>query len=144
MKKTGTKSDYEEDRKNDLMRVYHELLSSTKNIDPTKIYEDVVKAPAKRFWISEERAAIVLSRMMKGDKLKNMRPTKRKMFKELYRRVVAIRKKCPDLSITYLAYKVVNQPAPEFYMKAGYARNIIIGHKRKWFAERRKKLRFLF
>ena len=144
MKKTGTKSDYEEDRKNDLMRVYHELLSSTKCIDPIAIYQEIVNAPAQRFWISEERAAIVLSQMMKGDKLKSMRPTKREMFKELYRRAMALKKQCPELSITHLAYIDVNQPAPKFYMAPTYARNIIIQFKKKWFAERKKKLRFLF
>ena len=144
MKKTGTKSDYEEDRKKDLMRVYHELLSSAKCIDPTRIYEDIVNAPAQRFWISEERAAIVLAQMMKGDKLISMRPTKREMFKELYRRAMAIKKSCPNVSITYLAYKVVNQPAPKFYMAPKYARKLISQFKKKWFEERRKKLRFLF
>jgi hypothetical protein len=100
--------------------------------------------PSRRFWISEERAAIVLSAMMKGDNLKGMRPTKREMFQELYRRALAIKKKQPNIKPFRLALMVVNQPAPKFYMEPGYAKNIISSFKKKWFEERRKKLRFLF
>lgn len=144
MKKKGTKSEHEEERNNDLMRVYHELIKNAKEVNLSKIYEQIVNMPSRRFWISEERAAIVLSAMMKGDNLKGMRPTKREMFQELYRRALAIKKKQPNIKPFRLALMVVNQPAPKFYMEPGYARLIITSFKKKWFEERRKKLRFLF
>lgn len=145
MKKVGAKCDFEEDRKKDLLRVYRELLATASNICITDIYEKIVNTPSQRFWISEERTAIVLSAMMRGDKLKSMRPTKREMFQEIYRRAMAIRKLHPNLSFFDLAYRVVHQPAPKFYMSAKHAQFIILPYKKKvWLEERRKKLRFLF
>ena len=49
MKKVGTKCDFEEDRKNDLLRVYRELLANASNIRISDIYEKIVNTPSKRF-----------------------------------------------------------------------------------------------
>lgn len=94
-----------------------------------------------RFWVSEERAAIVISSMMKGDRLLNMRPTKREMFKEIYRRAMLMRKEQPELSVYDIACMVVRQQAPRFYIMPGYAKSIIFHAKKKWYEERKRKLR---
>ena len=85
----------------------------------------VVSSQSKRFWVTSERASIVIYNMMKGDKLENMRPLKRKMFREIYRRVMKLRKNYPQLSISILTEQVVAEPAPEFYITWQSAKTIL-------------------
>lgn len=144
MKYHGSKIEYEEERNHDLMRVYHELICASDFISLPYIYKEVVNMPSTRFWVSEERAAIVISSMMKGDKLLYMRPTKREMFKEIYRRAMQLKREQPALSVYDIAFKVVRQPAPKFYITPGYAKSIIFYAKKEWYEERKRKLRHLF
>lgn len=144
MKPHGSKIEHEKERNDDLMRAYHELIEQSTFICLPKIYKEVVNRPSSRFWVSEERAAIVISQMIKGYQLQDMRPTKREMFREIYRRAMRLRKEQPNLSVFDLAFKVVRQPAPKFYMSPGYAKIIIITAKRTWYEERKRKLRHLF
>ena len=100
--------------------------------------------PSLRFWVSPERAAIVIASIMKGDKLSYMRNNKREMFREIYKRAMEIRKKLPNLTILETASIVVEQPAPKFYLTPGYA-EIIVGKIKKQCYERTKqRLRHLF
>lgn len=48
--------------------------------------------------------------------LETMRSTKREMFEEIYKRVVALKEKHPDWHLCQLVFEVVNSPAPKFYM----------------------------
>lgn len=144
MKHYGNKFEYETDRNDDLMRVYHELIDSADFISLPQIYREAVNRPSARFWVSEERAAIVISSMMKGNKLLNMRPNKREMFEEIYRRAMILRQEQPSLSVYDIAFNVVRQPAPKFYMTPGYAKVVIFYTKKQWYEERKRKLRHLF
>ncbi len=144
MKPHGSKVEYEKERNDDLMRAYHRLIQDTDYICLAEVYRNVVNMPAERFWVSEERAAIVISAIMKGDQLKGMRQTKREMFQEIHRRAMILKRQKPQMSVYDLAFNVVRQPAPKFYMTPGYARSIIFQHKKKWYEERKRKLRFLF
>lgn len=126
------------------MRAYHKLISASDFICLPHIYKEVVNLPSARFWVSEERAAIVISSMMKGNRLLDMRPTKREMFKEIYRRAMLLKKEQPALSVYDIAFKVVRQPAPRFYITPGYAKSIIFYAKKEWYEERKRKLRHLF
>lgn len=141
MKHHGSKFEYEEERNHDLMSVYHKLVSDSDLISLPQIYREVVNMPSARFWVSEERAAIVISAMAKGDELLSMRPTKREMFVEIYNRAMQIKKEFPSLSVYDIAFKVVRQPAPKFYITPGYAKNIIFYAKKKWYEARKQKLR---
>lgn len=100
--------------------------------------------PSARFWVSEERAAIVIAAMMQGDKLERMRPNKREMFQEIFKRAMKLKQENPALTIYDLAFNVVRQPAPKFYLAPGYAKNIIFHVKKQWFEQRKKKLRHIF
>ena len=114
MKKHGTKFEYEAERNRDLMRVYRQ----------------VINRPAERFWVSEERAAIVISSLLKGRKLTSMRKCKRDMFREIFRRAKALLKQDPDLTPKELAFIVVAQPAPKFYITPGSCKIIICSIKK--------------
>ena len=144
MKPLGTKFEYEAERNRDLMRVYHECIASTDYISMPAIYEQVVNKPAERFWVSEERAAIVIASMMKGNTLEGMRPNKREMFEEIYRRAMILKEANPSMTIFDLAFATVRQPAPKFYLTPGSAKVIICTVKKQWYEERKRKLRHLF
>ena len=121
------------------MRAYHELIKSAQYILMPEIYHKVVDMPTRRFWISEGRAAIVISAMMKGDTLENMGPLKREMYNEIYCRVIKLREKKPDLPIIQLVSQVVEQPAPKFYLTPGSAKVLICKIRKEWYFRRTKR-----
>ena len=144
MKPPGCKFEHGKERDRDLMRAYNQLLAQKNFISLSDIYEEVVEMPSLRFWVSEERAAVVLASMDKGNRLTSMSKNKREMFRELYRRAKAVKHKFPFLTISEIAFKVVRQPAPKFYLTPGTAKVIICKAKKAWYEEKKRKLRHLF
>ena len=144
MKYFGSTFEYEEERNKDLMRAYREEIAAVDFINMPDIFRSIVNKPSSRFWVSEERAAIVVSAMMRGETLAKMRPLKREMFQEIYNRVKALQEQHPDKSVYQLTFTVVQQQAPKFYLTAGSAKVIISKIKRKWYEERRRKYRHLW
>lgn len=149
MKKThGSIFEYEDERNKDLIRAYREQLDRHYHHEHTlslkRVFKDVAESPSRRFWVSEERAAIVISEMMKGKKLEKMGKMKREMYHEIYKRVIQLRQQYPKLSIIQLVTKVCAQPAPRFYLTPLSVKVIIYKIKRQWYEERKQKLRFLF
>lgn len=125
MKKKGTISQLQHERDDDLMRAFQQELAGRPHILLPEVLNAVVSSPSKRFWVTSERAAIVIYNMMKGDELEHMRPLKRKMFREIYRRVMKLKANYPQLSIPILTEQVVAEPAPEFYITPGSSKVII-------------------
>lgn len=143
MKNFGSKSEYHKERIIDLLKAYFKHLSECSHISMPEVYRCVVEMPATRFWVSASRAAVVVSRIMRGDKLYDMRPTKREMFFEIHRRAVALQKEFSDRSIRSIIEEVVAQSAPKFYLAPSSARALILKAKKEWHAEITKKLRGL-
>lgn len=145
MKPHGSHFEYEALRNDNLMTVYHEIIVKANYVRMPDIYEMVANSPSRRFWVSEERAAIVVSAMMRGDKLKKMRPLKREMYNEIYNRAMRLREKYPELPVSQLVAKVVEQPAPKFYLTPGSAKVLICKIRKEWYYQRTKRrLRHLF
>jgi len=145
MKPHGSRYEYEDQRNDNLMQVYHEIIVKAHHVRMPDIYEKVANSPSRRFWVSAERAAIVVSSMMRGDKLKRMRPLKQQMYNEIYRRVIVLRKQKPNLPISQLVAQVVEQPAPKFYITPGSAKVLICKIRKEWYYQRTKRrLRHLF
>lgn len=140
MKNRGSEFEYAEERNDDLMRAYLSQLSECDVIRLPQVFSHVVNMPSRRFWVSAERAAIVISNMMRGDTLPNMRMTKREMFYEIYRRVLELQKMYPNKSIYELAFIVVQEPAPKFYLTAGSAKVIIYRIKKQWYEKKARRL----
>ena len=115
------------------MRVYQEELSKAGYIIMPKIFEQVANSPCSRFWVSEERAAIVISTLLAGKVIPNMRKNKREMFDEIFRRFLIVREQYPEKSIYALAIMVVNQPAPKFYMTPRTVGELIYRIKNGWY-----------
>ncbi|MBO7167748.1 MAG: hypothetical protein J6V61_03275 [Bacteroidaceae bacterium] len=144
MKHKGSICDFLEERNSDLFDAYRTLLESVQFIDRTEISTRLVNMPSRRFWVSEERAAIVISAMMHKRDVPHLTPTKKEMFDEIYKRALVVMKENPHLSIYEVARIVVNQPAPKFYITPGSAKVIIYYKKKAWYEKRKKQLRHLF
>jgi hypothetical protein len=130
-----------EERVRDLMLAYDAYKATHKQIDVHALYADLVVQPAPRFYVSETRARVVVSRMMKGDKLQGMRPLKRAMFEEIHRRVKVLAKEHPKADLSLLCAEVVTQPAPQFYLSPASAKILICQARKKWYQEKMKRLR---
>ena len=133
MKYFGSILDFTRERNADLMRVYHDRLAEASIIVMPVIFQLVADSPASRFWVSEERAAIVISAMVAGKPMPRMRSNKREMFEEIYRRYLVMRKDCPDKSVYELVTKIVNQPAPKFYLTPRTVGEFIYRIKNGWY-----------
>lgn len=133
VKHYGCILDFTKERNQELLRVYQEKLSEVGYIIMPQIFEQVANSPCSRFWVSEERAAIVISSLLAGKPLLNMRKNKREMFEEIFRRFLAVREKHPEKSIYALAIMVVNQPAPRFYMTPRTVGELIYRIKNGWY-----------
>ncbi len=139
MKHQGCISEHNVERNRDLVRAYIEAIGNTRRVYMPQLLERIVNMPSKRFWITAERAAIMVARIMKGDKLTNMRPVRREMFFEIYRRVVELQKMQPNEHLINLAQQAIESPAPKFYLTSGTARLILYRTKKIWFKERHRK-----
>lgn len=133
MKYFGSILDFTRERNADLMRVYHDRLAEASIIVMPVIFQFVADSPASRFWVSEERAAIVISAMAAGKPMPRMRSNKREMFEEIYRRYLIMREDYPDKSVYELVTKIVNQPAPKFYLTPRTVGEFIYRIKNGWY-----------
>lgn len=129
----GSILDFTKERNEDLMRAFREKLVAASYIVMPEIFVKVAESPASRFWVSEERATIVISAMDAGRKLPKMRSNKREMFEEIYRRFRIERKANPKSSTYELVSKIVNQPAPKFYLTPRTVGEFIYRIKNGWY-----------
>lgn len=139
MKNFGSKSEYAQERTRDLLKAYFRYLKTCKHIRMPEVFKHIVEMPASRFWVSSQRAAVVVASIIRGDDLHYMRSTKREMFFEIYRRVVELRATRPELSLLRLVEIVLALPAPKFYLSPGSARVLILKARKQWFSEKLKK-----
>lgn len=133
MKYFGSILDFTRARNTELMRAYREKLAEASIIVMPVIFELVAESPASRFWVSEERAAIVISTMAAGKPMPRMRRNKREMFEEIYRRFIIMKQEFPDKSVYELVTNIVNQPAPKFYLTPRTVGEFIYRIKNGWY-----------
>lgn len=133
--------EYSQERSNDLMRAYDEYISSCDYIRMPDVYRAIVNMPSARFWVSDKRANTMVSAIMRGTvDLSTMRPLKREMFEEIYRRVVELRKSKPQLSTFELCSIVVAQEAPKFYLTHGSAKIMVCRARKEWIRRKKRRL----
>ena len=96
MKKKYSHFEYEDERNEDLMRAYREIREKYPEMKSREIDEEISRMPSKRFWVSEERASIVISAMLKGRKFDRMGKTKLEMYNEILKRVIELKQKMPN------------------------------------------------
>ena len=140
MKYKGCILEFTHERNDELMRAFRLAIGNIDFIDISQIAEKIVNTPCSRFWVSEERAMVVVAAMLKGKPILNsMRPTKREMFKEIYNRVIELRKQRPHATLFELVMKVVNSPAPKFYMRPRCAMEIIYKIKKGFYEKQQRR-----
>lgn len=125
MKKQGNSGDYMPQRNEELLKAFKQELVHLGALSHDEIFARAARREASRFWVGEQRASVVVSRMFKGDKLQNMNPTRRRMYYEIFRRVKMIMEKNPKQTLSSAVFEAVNSPAPEFYLTDKSARVII-------------------
>lgn len=139
MKSSGCILSFTCERNAALLKAYREHVGAAGFIRLDEIGEKIVNSPSPRFWVSEERAAAVVSAIMRGKPiLETMRPTKREMFAEIHRRVVDLKKKHPDWNLCQLVSKVVNAPAPKFYMEVSSALERLFKIRNGWYDNKKR------
>ena len=130
MKKTGSTSDFMVERDRDLHRSFMEVLR-TSRAPLREMFGMAARRTSRRFWVSEERAAIVVGAMLRGETDEKMIPKRREMFEEILRRVKRRMDSEPGLCMTHAVAAVVHEAAPEFYLTDESARSIIYRIRRK-------------
>lgn len=141
MKHKGALMEYSQQRSDDLMRAYDEYIASCDYIRMPDVYNNIVNMPARRFWVSDIRSALVISAMMRGEaRLEKMCASKREMYEEIFRRVIILREQYPEKTTSELCAMVVMQPAPKFYITPGSAKIMVCKARKEWI--RRKQARF--
>lgn len=143
MKRQGSTFPLETERNRDLIRVFRNQYLDSDTTD-LAFYQHIADSPSSRFWVTEERATLVVQSMLKGIPIDNMLSTKVDMYREIYNRYLRLKALHPEQSISVIISEIINQPAPKFYMTAKSVREIIYRIKRKWYENRKKKLRHLF
>ncbi|MCF0244877.1 MAG: hypothetical protein HUK06_08885 [Bacteroidaceae bacterium] len=134
MKYHGCVLDFTDQRNDALMKAYREAICECEQICIADIAQRIVNKPCERFWVSEERAMVVCAALMQGKPiLEPMRPTKREMFQEIYKRVMDMKKGNEDCDLLTLVVHVVNSPAPKFYMRPRCAMEIIYKVKKGFY-----------
>lgn len=112
-------------RDHELLMNFRRELAESRGVPLRELFGRAAKRPASRFWVSELRAAEVVSAMMRGVAPDNMMPQKLKMYEEILRRVEGIRARKPGHPLSDAVFEAVNSPAPEFYLTDDSARVII-------------------
>ena len=133
MKHKGALMEYAQERIDDLMRAHDEYISSCRYIRMPEVYSAIVNMPSRRFWVSDIRATLVVSAMMRSEMvLEGMWPLKREMYEEIHRRVIALREEYPHRTVSDLCAMVVQQPAPKFYLTPGSAKMMVCKARKEW------------
>lgn len=132
--------EYSQERSDELMRAYDDYIESCEYIRMPEVYNTIVNKPCSRFWVSDIRASLVVSAMIRGEaQLHKMRSLKREMYEEIYRRVMVLREDHPEKSIPELCAVVVMQPAPKFYIEPGSAKIMVCKARKEWIKRKRRK-----
>lgn len=134
MKHIGCILEFTHSRNKELMQAYRSAIITCRHICLDDIADRIVNTPCSRFWVSEERATVVLTAIKQGKPvLDRMRPTKREMYEEINSRVDDFLNRNKSLSLFEGIVHVVNSPAPKFYMRPRCAMEIIYKMKRGYY-----------
>ncbi len=125
MKKKGSVVEFNDQRDKELLQAFKSQLHLLGTVPLQEGFTRAAMMPASRFWVSERRAMIVISSMLKGNRIESMNTKKREMYHEIYRRVKRILEEEPGITLTEATFRVVNSPAPEFYLTPKSARAMI-------------------
>lgn len=139
MKHFGSIADFIDQRNAELLKTIRQIMADSPSIRLPLIFQQAARRPCSRFWVSEERCAFVISNMLAGRPLPPMRPLRRLMFNELFRRAQAVLQQNPRMPITCVASIIVHQPAPSFFLTAKSIGEIYFRIKRGFYHDYRSR-----
>ena len=147
MKYKDSRCYFIEERDADLLRAYKEIINVRDNIRLSEIEEKLAQSPSRRFWVSEDRAYIVILDLLKGKPLDNMIPTRKEMYQEIFRRFQIHKSNEPYLSNMDIIKRVCAEKAPSFYLTP-QSIHVILSRVRKeekqrCYERRKRRLRFM-
>ena len=116
-------------RKQDVINTFYESYKELKKSKPfatqNEVIEYAVKSEAPRFYVTFENARRFVSLLLRKKKLPIVNENKLEMYKEIYRRYV---KQMKDSNKRYkylILEKIIEEPAPSFYLEEETFRGII-------------------
>ena len=116
-------------RKQDVINTFYESYKELKKSKPfatqNEVIEYAVKSEAPRFYVTFENARRFVSLLLLKKKLHIVNENKLEMYKEIYRRYV---KQMKDSNKRYkylILEKIIDEPAPSFYLEEETFRGII-------------------
>ena len=73
MKKKGSFVEFNDQRDKELLQAFKSQLHLLGTVPLQEVFTRAAMMPASRFWVSERRAMIVISAMLKGDRIESMK-----------------------------------------------------------------------
>lgn len=136
MCRKGTKLDFLDEMRTDLLKNFREVLSKDKRgMSVSELCEETVKRPARRFYVSSLQAYKVVSKIRKGNlhELERMAPYRREMFLEINRLVdeCLTRYEYATKPLIFIVAHVLSHRAPRFYISAESMRQLYFAHQKK-------------
>lgn len=101
------------------------VLRTASDMPLRRMFGAAARRPCSRFWVSEARAAIVVSAMLRDEAPPRMYERKLEMYREICRRVRLKMERDPGLCLTHAVNETIYEEAPEFYLTDESARSII-------------------
>lgn len=147
MKYKDSRCYFIQERDADLLNAYQKIIKVRDNIRLSEIEQKLVQSPSRRFWVSEDRAYIVILDLLKGKSLDNMIPTRKAMYQEIFRRFQIHKSNHPQLSNMEIIKRVCAEKAPSFYLTP-QSIHVILSRVRKeekqrCYERRKRRLRFM-
>lgn len=116
-------------RKQDVINSFYESYKKLKKSKPfatqSEIIEYAVKSEAPRFYVTFENARRFVSLLSRKKKLPIVNENKLEMYKEIYRRYMQQMKECNKRYKYLILEKIIEEPAPSFYLEEETFRGII-------------------
>lgn len=140
MKPQGAIAELSSLRSRHLLMAYFDYIRSVRNLRMSEAFANVARLPAPRFYVSANRAMVVLAKINSGDSLSDMRPLKREMFLEIHRRVSAFILDNPRSSLVEAIESTLARPAPSFYLSPVSVKMLILKARKSWFRKVSPKL----
>lgn len=125
MKKKGSICDYIAHRNEALVRAFKAEISRATIIDLDQIFRNVSRSPAERFFVSEQRAMVVITHKKRTGEWTLTTPLRVQMFEEIEHRADALLESGAVDNYEDAVYEAVNSEAPCFYLTPRSCRTII-------------------